>query len=121
MRTLLPLLALAACGAPAEIPEDEYAHWLAQAVCARTRECARGLFDSAYYGLADCEETNERAFLATVDQRDQQDCDYSAADAGNAYADILEMSCEHFYEGDGFESANDAWDDCPVYTYGYVP
>ena len=113
MRPLVCVLLLTGCGsAPQEIPDEDFALWTAKALCERTRECQRGVFEASYYSMADCRAHFERLLQQTYDALDALDCDYRAREAGEAYTEIIEMSCESFYEGDYNEATVEIWDDC---------
>lgn len=113
MRRIAWLVLLAGCAsAPEEIPDEDFAYWGARALCERTRECQRGAFDASYFSMADCRAHLELLLQETYDLYETLDCDYRAAKAGDAYRDIMEMSCEDFYEGDYNESTAEIWDEC---------
>lgn len=114
-RTLLVLLA--ACGPSSDgIPKDDFAYWGADILCERYRECQRGVFESAWYSMGDCQRDVERDLGLLVELMDDLDCDYDAKEAAVAYQDIDEMTCEEFYEGEATEATDDIWGDCFGYT-----
>lgn len=112
MRTIPWLLAALGCGTtvPDEIPEEEFATWAAAVSCERTQECALSAFEVAYYGMADCRASEERAWATTVDLL--KDCDYSESRASDRLRDVQEMDCDDWYEGDAQEALAEVWGDC---------
>ncbi|MEZ4239690.1 MAG: hypothetical protein R3F59_26750 [Myxococcota bacterium] len=115
-RTAGLLLALAACGAPNHIEQADFSARMADVLCARTRECLRGLYDASYFGDADCRATAERTLDGIVDDFASGigDCAYDADRAAAAWSDIAEMSCQRFYEGGYVDAVSTVWN-CDVY------
>lgn len=116
MRRLVPgLWLLGACGHPDAIPVGEYASRFADALCDRTRECARGDFDAAFYDLADCRATYEAELGNLVQAQSDAECEYDDQQAATVYASLLDMDCGDFYEGKYLEDADKIWncDDNP--------
>lgn len=111
-RALGALLALSACGPGDEIPPEDFPHEAAVVACDRTAECMRGTFESAFFGRDDCVATLERSYERLVETMDDRGCDYGSSAAGAALAEVADMSCERFYEGDDEEVVADVWDDC---------
>ncbi|MEQ1566520.1 MAG: hypothetical protein ABMA64_12835 [Myxococcota bacterium] len=108
-----PMVLVALGCRPTAILQEGYGPFLADGVCERTRECARGAFDSLYFGMEDCRDSWERALNRTVTELADSDCDYDAARAAEVYNELLDMSCEDFVEGKYQEAALDVWD-CPI-------
>lgn len=106
------LASLFACGAPTKIDRKDYPKELSAVFCTRIKECARGDFESAYFGTADCERTWERQFEEFAKFAEDGDCDYDAKAAADLWVLVNEMSCEKFYEGEYEEESNDVWGDC---------
>jgi hypothetical protein len=116
------VLGLHACFAPQEIPEDEFAARAAEVMCRRTRECARGDFDTVFYGMGDCVRTLELLYAGVVEGNAEADCDYDPGRAADAWVEVVEMSCEDFYEGAYTEPIDDIWGNCgggTTYTVWY--
>lgn len=112
MRPVFALWTLAACGAPSEIPEEDFAWWGAGLFCERTRECALGQYEAAYFGMSDCRATAERDLALLVQGADDLGCEYDPVRAAQSYDEVAAMSCEKFYEGDYYEAVLDVWEDC---------
>ncbi|MEQ1508254.1 MAG: hypothetical protein ABMB14_38845 [Myxococcota bacterium] len=110
-------VAIAGCGVPAELQKEDFADRAADAVCRRTRECDRGAFDTSYFGLADCRATVSRDLRAFVGLMDETECEYDGAKASDAYTEVLEMSCEDFYEGEFEQATSEIWGDCGFFTF----
>lgn len=106
------LLALIGCGPPASIAQGEFAAEMAAVSCDRLKECARGDFESAYFGMEDCRATVERSLSSLVKDLDDADCDYNANAAGDLWVLVHDMSCEKFYEAEYVDEQNDVWGDC---------
>lgn len=107
------LAALFACGAPTKIDQKDYPKELSAVFCDRIKECARGDFESAYFGMTDCERTWERQFEDFSKEADDADCDYDAKAAADLWSLVQDMSCEKFYEGEYEEESRDVWgEDC---------
>ena len=106
------VLGLVACGAPEEIPKEDFPSAGADVICDRMAECARGQYDAAFFGSADCRAEFERDLGDLVDLNDAFDCDYDPREAAAAWIETREMSCEDFYEGEYLTAAEDIWGDC---------
>lgn len=109
----LAVAGLMAC-VPGEIAEDRFPAIAADAFCNRYQECARGAFQSAYFGMADCQRELESGLEDLASVADDLACDYSEAGAGDAVRELLEMDCEDFYEGDYLNDFDKVWDGCVI-------
>lgn len=103
-------LGLAGC-IPSEIEEDDFPRYAASVLCDLEAECARGAWQDAYYGQADCRRTWEVALQEAVDFYDDIDCDYDKGEAGQAVERASEMDCEDWYEDLVEDQGNGVWDE----------
>ena len=110
-----PALCLLLCGclsAPDEIDEQDLPTRMGEVLCARIRDCDRAFYDSTYFGNSDCRDSQEREIEHTTDAASDLGCDYSAADAGDAWQEIADMPCEDFVDGEAEAAVFGIWGDC---------
>lgn len=109
------LLALVAC-AQGEVEEKDLPARVAFHMCNLERECARGMWQNAYYGQADCRDQWEYTVEVMVEVMDDLDCDYSKKEAGKAIDDLATMDCEDWfedvYQDQGTQLMDEVWDEC---------
>ena len=112
--TALGIVLVGGCSSYGKVPEDRFPEAAGDALCQRWRECERGSFERDFYSMSDCREHLEREFIELVDLADDLDCEYDSRGAGDALNNLLEMSCEDFYEGEFYEDYDKIWDDCSL-------
>lgn len=117
MRKLILAACLAAIGCtPAEPDEDVFPRHAAQRLCSLERQCARGMWQNAYFGQADCLDHWEYELQRLVELMDDLDCDYDKKEAGKAIEKLSEMDCEDWYEDvfedQGTDLLDEVWDEC---------
>jgi hypothetical protein len=94
---MLVALMLAACTPNSE---EGYADAFADAQCARTRECARGYFESEFSDNEECFDDLSDQYNDLIDYADDADCDFDPEEAAQCLSEMRSSSCEDWYEGD---------------------
>lgn len=112
MRYLPLFLFLAACGLGSEIAREDYAETAAGVWCDRLRECARGEFERAWFGLRDCRAGVAIDLELIARAAEDIDCVYRPGAAADAVQALEAMSCDRFYAEEYVEDFDALWD-CP--------
>ncbi len=109
-----PLAGCIFAGIPNEVDEEDFAKVAAPVVCDRIRECMRGDYEVAYFGMKDCEDEQEVLIELLVEGAGDAGCDYDAEGASTALHDIADMNCQDFHESEWLESLDLVWPDCII-------
>ena len=106
------LWVLIGCGAATE--EEQFAKDMAGAMCERIKVCDRGQFLSDYYGMQDCQMSQEAELLERLDERAMSGCSLDSEEASDTVSDVRDMDCESFYEAAYVEAQllEAIWIDC---------
>ena len=102
MRAMVPLLLLLGCG---ELGHNDYVDARAGAECRKLSKCHRGLFESEFRDLDDCEGD-----LAVVEVTLFNDCDYDAREAAACVTRVSNMDCASYAQGDAGTACDLVWD-----------
>ena len=108
MRFAVAGLLLSACG----ISEERFAPTFSELQCARHWQCDRASYELLYYGHGDCIREYERTFLELAAFESEYGCAYDAEAAADAYADLAEMTCEEWHQGELLLGFTAIWAEC---------